>query len=148
MGKTITQNRKARHNFTIEDEYEAGIVLIGTEVKSLRQGHCSIMESYVSIEDGEAFLVNAHIDPYDQGSKFVQQEPRRRRKLLLHKKEIKKLLAKSQKGGYTIIALSMYWNDQGKAKLKIATAKGKKKYDKRETEKQRDWERDKRSMLS
>lgn len=147
MGKTIAQNRKARYDYFIEDEYEAGIILIGAEVKSLREGRCSIKESYVSIEDGEAFLVNAHIDPYDKASKFVNQEPRRKRKLLLHKREINKLLAKSQKGGYTIISLSMYFNGKGIVKIKIATAKGKKKYDKRQTVKDRDWERDKRNLL-
>ena len=147
MSKTIAQNRKARYDYHIEDEYEAGIILIGAEVKSLREGRCSIKESYVSIEDGEAFLINAHIDRYDKASKFVNQEPRRKRKLLLHRREINKLLAKSQKGGYTIISLSIYFNNKGIAKLKIATAKGKKKHDKRETEKQRDWERDKRNLL-
>jgi len=146
MGKSISQNRKVRHNYTIDDEYEAGIVLQGNEVKSLAVGQCSIAESYVTIEGNEAFLVNAHIDPYDLGSKFVAQEPRRRRKLLLHKREIKNLLVKSQQGGYTIVALSMYFNDTGKVKLKIATARGKKNYDKRATEKQRDWDRDKRNL--
>lgn len=148
MGQTIAQNRKARHDYLIEDEYEAGIILIGAEVKSLREGRCSIKESYVSIEDGEAFLINAHIDRYEKASKFVNHEPRRKRKLLLHKREINKLLAKSQKGGYTIIALSLYFNGKGIAKLKIATAKGKKKHDKRQTEKDRDWERDKRNLLA
>lgn len=147
MSKTIAQNRKTRYNYTIGDEFEAGIVLIGSEVKSLRLGHCSIAESYISIEDGEAFLINAHIDLYEHRSMFIEQEPRRKRKLLLHKREIKKLLAKSQKEGYTIISLSMYFNNSGKVKIKIATAKGKKNYDKRETEKRRDWERDKRNLI-
>lgn len=147
MSKTIAQNRRARYDYTIDDEYEAGIMLTGPEVKSLRNGKCSIMESYVSIDGNEAFLVNAHIDPYEQANApNYTHEPRRLRKLLLHRKEINKLVAKSQREGYTIIPLSMYFNSRGIAKLKIATGKGKKKYDKRETEKRKTWEREKKSI--
>ncbi len=142
--KTIATNRKARHNYFIEDEWEAGIVLVGSEVKSLRANHCSIAESYVSIEDREAFLVNAHIDPYKEAR--VNHEPRRHRKLLLNRREINKLIAKSQREGYTILPLSLYFNDKGKAKVKIAVAKGKKKYDKRESEKRKEWERNKKQL--
>lgn len=148
MSKTVAQNRKARHDYLIEDEYEAGLVLTGPEVKSLRNGRCSIMESYVTVDGNEAFLVNAHIDPYEQANApNSTQEPRRRRKLLLHRKEINKLIAKSQREGYTIIALSVYFNDRGLAKIKIATGKGKKKYDKREAEKRKDWNREKSDLL-
>lgn len=148
MSKTVAQNRRARHDYTIEDEYEAGIMLTGPEVKSLRNGKCSIMESYVTIDDNEAFLVNAHIDPYEQANAPNQNhEPRRRRKLLLHRREINKLIAKSQREGYTIIALSVYFNNRGIAKIKIATAKGKKNYDKREAEKRKEWNREKTGLL-
>jgi len=147
MSKMIAQNRKVRHDYFIEDKFEAGIMLVGSEVKSLRAGHCSIAESYVSIEDGEVWLINAHIEVYKMATAFATHLPTRRRKLLLNKREIKKLLDKSKRGGYTIVSLSMYFNAKGKVKLEIATGKGKKKHDKRETEKQRDWDRDKRSML-
>ena len=147
MSKTVAQNRRARHDYLIDDEYEAGLVLTGPEVKSLRNGKCSIMESYITIDGNEAFLVNAHIDPYEQANAPNENhEPRRRRKLLLHRREINKLIAKSQREGYTIIALSVYFNNRGMAKIKIATAKGKKKYDKREAEKQKDWRREERDL--
>jgi len=148
MSKTVAQNRRARHDYLIEDEYEAGMVLTGPEVKSLRNGRCSIMESYITIDGNEAFLVNAHIDPYEQANTpNLTHEPKRRRKLLLHRREINKLIAKSQREGYTIIALSVYFNDRGIAKIKIATGKGKKKYDKREAEKRKDWNREKNILM-
>lgn len=147
MSKTVAQNRRARHDYLIEDEYEAGLVLTGPEVKSLRNGKCSIMESYITIDGNEAFLVNAHIDPYEQANAPNEHhDPRRRRKLLLHRREISKLIAKSQREGYTIIALSVYFNNRGIAKIKIATGKGKKKYDKREAEKRKEWNREKSSL--
>ena len=145
MIKLIAQNRRARHDYFIEDEYEAGIILTGAEVKSLRNGRCSIAESYVSIDNNEAFLINAHVDPYEQANQL--HENKRPKKLLLHRREINKLISRSQREGYSIIPLLLYFNDKGKAKVKIATAKGKKKYDKRETEKRKEWKKEKRNMM-
>jgi SsrA-binding protein len=147
MSKTIAKNRRARHDYTIDDEYEAGLVLTGPEIKSMRVGGCSIMESYISIENNEAFLINAHVAPYEQANApDYTHEPRRKRKLLLHRQEITKLIDKSQREGYTVIALSLYFNSRGMAKIKIAAAKGKKNYDKREDEKRKEWNREKNAI--
>lgn len=140
------QNRKARRDYFIEENHEAGIMLTGTEVKSLRQGHATITEAYAGEIKGELFLLNAHIPEYGSASRF-NHEPRRPRKLLLHKREIGKLLAAVQRKGMTLVALSIYFNDKGMAKVDLGLAKGKHSYDKRATSKDRDWKRDKARLL-
>ena len=142
----IADNRKARYNFEIGEVLEAGIALSGTEVKSLRQSKANIAESYVSAEGGEIWLINGHIPEYRQASRFNHQ-PRRPRKLLLHKREIAKLIVSVQQQGMTIVPLKLYFNDRGVAKLEIALARGKRIHDKRESEKQRDWQREKARLL-
>ena len=127
--KIIVNNRKARHDYFIEDVYECGIALVGTEVKSLRQGKASIKESYADIKDGEVYLYQMNISPYEQGSYF-NVDPLRPRKLLLHKQEIRKLIGLKQREGYTLIPLNLYFT-KGKVKVELALAKGKKLYDKR-----------------
>ncbi|MDD9910912.1 MAG: SsrA-binding protein SmpB [Ahrensia sp.] len=145
-GKTIAENRKARYNFAIEDDFEAGIVLHGTEVKALRTGKANIAESYVSYEDGELWLINGHIPEYLQGNRF-NHEPRRRRKLLMSKREISRLSQAVARDGMTLVPLRLYFNGRGLAKLKIALAKGKKVHDKRQSERKRDWQREKGRLL-
>ena len=146
-GRTIiSDNRKARFNFEIEETFEAGIALQGTEVKALRAGEGSIAESYAEVKDGQVWLVNANIPEFSHGNRF-NHEPRRPRKLLMHKREIHKLAGAVQKEGKTIVPLKLYFNEQGRAKLEIALAKGKKLHDKRETEKKRDWQREKSRLL-
>ncbi|MFP6710184.1 MAG: SsrA-binding protein SmpB [Rhodospirillales bacterium] len=135
------QNRKARHDYFIEDNFEAGIVLQGTEIKSIRNGRASIQESYASEEGGELFLVNAYIPEYQAGGRD-QHETRRPRKLLLHKKELAKMFNAVNREGMTIIPLSLYFNKRGMLKVDLGLAKGKRQYDKRHTDKARDWKRD------
>jgi SsrA-binding protein len=142
----IADNRKARYNFEIGEVLEAGLALSGTEVKSLRQSKANIAESYVSPEGGEIWLINAHIPQYLQASRF-NHETRRPRKLLLHKREIARLIVAAQQQGMTIVPLKLYFNDRGVAKVEIALARGKKLHDKRETEKKRDWQREKARLL-
>jgi SsrA-binding protein len=144
--KMIADNRKARYAYAISDTLEAGIMLVGSEVKSLRSGKSTISESYAHDKDGELWLVNAYIPEYTQASRF-NHEPKRTRKLLVHKREAAKLAAAIQREGMTLIPLKMYFNAKGKAKLELGLAKGKKLHDKRETEKQRDWQRDKARLL-
>ena len=139
MGKIIATNRRAHHDYFIEDTYEAGIVLEGTEIKSVRQGKVSIQEAYVRIENGEAFIHNMHIAQYDFGTK-KNHDPTRVRKLLLHRKEISRLYGLQQQTGYSLIPLRVYIKD-GYAKIEVAVAKGKKLYDKREDIKKRDFNR-------
>ncbi|MFI0501293.1 SsrA-binding protein SmpB [Streptomyces albogriseolus] len=129
--KLIAQNKKARHDYLIIDTYEAGLVLTGTEVKSLRQGRASLVDGFVQLTDHEAWLHNVHVPEYSQGT-WTNHSARRKRKLLLHREEIDKLEAKSQETGHTIVPLSLYFKD-GRAKVEIALAKGKKEYDKRQT---------------
>ena len=129
--KLVAQNKKARHDYHLDDFYEAGLVLTGTEVKSLRAGRASLVDAYASIKDGEVWLQNAHIPEYDQGS-WTNHEPRRPRKLLLHRGEIVQLIGKTKESGLTLVPLSLYFKD-GKAKVEIALARGKKSYDKRQT---------------
>lgn len=129
--KLIAQNRKARHDYAIEDVYEAGLVLSGTEVKSLRAGRASLIDAFATIRDGEAWLTGMHIPEYTQGT-WTNHEPRRTRKLLLHRDEILRLIGKTKEGGLTLVPLSLYFKD-GRAKVEIALAKGKKTYDKRQT---------------
>jgi SsrA-binding protein len=138
--KLICQNKKAWHNYFIEDKYEAGISLLGTEVKSLREGRANLGDSYGKIKDGEIFLVDAHISPYTHGNRF-NSDPLRTRKLLLHKKEIRRLIGKIQEKGFTLIPLRLYFSN-GKAKVELGLAKGKKLFDKRETIKRKTMERD------
>jgi len=144
--KLIADNRKARYSYAIEDSLEAGIVLTGSEVKSLRNGKTTIAESYAHAKDGEIFLVNAYIPEYTQASRF-NHEPKRMRKLLVHKREVAKLAQATQREGMTLVPLKMYFNAKGIAKLQLGIAKGKKVHDKRDTEKQRDWARDKARLL-
>jgi SsrA-binding protein len=144
--KIIADNRKARHAYAIDSVLEAGIVLTGSEVKSLRNGKATIAESYAQAKDGEIFLVNSYIPEYTQASRF-NHEPKRTRKLLVRKSEIAKLAVASQREGMTLIPLKMYFNPKGIAKLELGIAKGKKLHDKRETEKQRDWQRDKARLM-
>ncbi len=138
--RDITVNRKARYEYSIIQTYEAGIVLQGTEVKSLRQGKINLVDSYASIKDGEAWLVGAHISVYDQGS-INNHEPTRTRKLLLNKSEIRKLIGKTKEKGLTLIPLRLYFKN-GKVKVELALAKGKKTYDKREAIAKKDFQRD------
>lgn len=142
----IADNRKARYNFSIEDVFEAGLVLTGTEVKSLRNGKANIAESYASVEGNELWLINAHIPEYLEGNRF-NHEPRRRRKLLMSRREINRLGQAIDRDGMTLVPLKLYFNDRGMAKLEIALAKGKKVHDKRETERRRDWNREKARVL-
>ncbi|MBT2472832.1 SsrA-binding protein SmpB [Streptomyces sp. ISL-66] len=128
--KLIAQNKKARHDYTIIDTYECGLVLTGTEVKSLRQGRASLVDGFVSVESGEAWLYNVHVPEYSQGT-WTNHSARRKRKLLLHREEIDKLDSKTGETGNTIVPLSLYFKD-GRAKIEIALAKGKKEYDKRQ----------------
>ncbi len=127
----IASNRKARHDYSIEDVFEAGIMLSGTEVKALRAGRASLTDGFVSVDGGEAWLEGVHISEYSQGT-WTNHAPRRKRKLLLHREEIDKLQSKSQETGHTIVPLALYFKD-GRAKVEIALAKGKKEYDKRQT---------------
>ena len=133
--KVVATNRKARHDYTIEDTYEAGLVLTGTEVKSLREGRASLVDGYAFIEFGEAWLDAVHIPEYNQGT-WTNHPPRRKRKLLLHKTQILKIHNKIKEGGYTIVPLSIYFSD-GRAKVEIAVAKGKREYDKRQALRER-----------
>jgi SsrA-binding protein len=145
--KVVAENRKARHEYFITDDYEAGIMLTGTEVKSLRKGHAQIGESYASVEDGGLWLINAHIPEYQDAGRFFQHEPRRRRKLLLHAREIHKLALATERKGMTIVPLELYFNARGKAKLKLGLAEGKKLHDKREAAKKADWNREKARLM-
>ena len=144
--KLIAENRKARFAYAIGDTLEAGIMLTGAEVKSLRGGHSTIAESYAHAKDGELWLVNSYIPEYLQANR-MNHEPKRTRKLLVHKREVAKLSNAIQREGMTIVPLKMYFNAKGRAKLLLGIAKGKIVHDKRETEKQRDWARDKARLL-
>ncbi|KQP46597.1 SsrA-binding protein [Brevundimonas sp. Leaf280] len=144
--KVIAENRRARFDYFLEENIEAGIQLLGTEIKALRDGRANIAESYAAVEGREIVLINADIPPYKQANRF-NHEPRRPRKLLLHRKQIDKLMGAVQRDGQTIIPLKLYLNDAGKAKLEIALAKGKKLHDKREASAERDWQRDKARLM-
>ena len=140
------QNRRARHEYLIEDSVEAGLVLMGSEVKSLRAGKASLGEAYAGEQSGELYLLNAHIAEYSPANRFGHS-PKRARKLLLHKRERDRLLGQIRREGYTLVPLSIYFNDRGIAKLTLGLARGKKKADKREAAKQRDWQREKARIL-
>ena len=144
--KVVAENRKARYNYEIIDTYEAGLMLTGTEVKSLREGKANIAESYASDENGEIWLINSYLPEYLQANRF-NHEPKRPRKLLLHRKQINKLMGAVDREGMTLIPLKLYFNERGRAKLLLAVAKGKKLHDKRESEKKRDWGREKGRLL-
>lgn len=144
--KVIAENRRARFDYQIESDLECGIVLMGSEVKSLRTGQSNIAESYASVEDGELWLTNAHIATYDPAKTWGHEE-RRKRKLLVKRKELARLWNATAREGMTIVPLVMYFNDKGRVKLKIAIAKGKKLHDKRATEAERDWNRQKQRLL-
>jgi SsrA-binding protein len=146
-GKIAAQNRRARHDYFIENTVEAGIILVGTEVKSLRTGQASIQEAFAREVDGELFLVNAHIPEYQQAHKLLQHEVKRPRKLLLHRKEMTKLMGSIKREGVTIVPLAIYFNPRGMAKVQLGLAKGKRMADKRQADKERDWQRDKARLL-
>ncbi|KAA2315685.1 SsrA-binding protein SmpB [Pseudooceanicola sediminis] len=143
--KIIAENRRARYDYAIEDDLECGIMLTGSEVKSLRIGQSNIAESYAAVEEGELWLVNSYIAPYDRA--MFGHEPRARRKLLVSKKEMAGLWKSTQREGMTLVPLVMYFNHRGMAKIKIGVAKGKKNHDKRATEAKRDWGRQKQRLL-
>lgn len=145
--KVIADNRRARFEYHLEDDIEAGLQLTGTEVKSLRQGQANIAESYASVENGGIFLINANIPEYQQAGPFYQHEPKRPRRLLLHRREIARLAQAVEREGMTIIPTQLYFNPRGIAKLRLSIAKGKKLHDKRETSKKRDWNREKARIL-
>ena len=144
--KVVADNRQARYSYAIESTLEAGLMLTGSEVKSLRAGKAMIAESHAYAKDGEIFLVNAHIPEYTMANRF-NHEPRRVRKLLLRKTEVRKLAAAVQREGMTLVPLRVYFNRRGIAKIELGLAKGKKLHDKRETEKARDWARDKQRLM-
>ena len=144
--KLVAENRRARFDYFLEDSLEAGLVLTGSEVKSLRLGRANIAESYASVEGGEMVLINAYIPEYPGANRF-NHEPRRGRKLLLHRRQIAKLTQAVQREGRTIVPVKLFFDEKGRAKLEIALAKGKKLHDKRDSEKKRDWSREKGRLL-
>lgn len=145
-GGTIAQNRRARHEYFIEDKFEAGLSLLGWEVKSLRAGKANLTDAYVTFKNNEAFLFGAQITPLLQASTHVIADPLRTRKLLLNRREINRLMGAVQQKGYSCVPLALYWS-HGRVKCEIAIVKGKQLHDKRETEKERDWQREKHRIL-
>ncbi|CAK0741675.1 SsrA-binding protein [Gammaproteobacteria bacterium] len=145
-GATIALNKQARHEYLIEDRFEAGLVLEGWEVKGLRAGRAQLKESYVIIKSGEAWLLGSHISALSSASTHVNPDPVRTRKLLLHNEELRKLIGAVERKGYTLVPLAMYWKG-GRAKIEIALAKGKQTHDKRATERDRDWQREKQRLF-
>ena len=143
---TIALNKKARHDFFIEERFEAGLELQGWEVKSLREGRVQLSESYILVKNSEAWLLGVHISPLNSASTHVTPDPTRTRKLLLHRRELDKLIGAVERKGYTIVPLALYWK-KGRAKLEIALARGKQSHDKRASEKDRDWGREKQRLL-
>ncbi len=144
--KIVADNRRARFNYAIDEVFEAGVALTGSEVKSLRQGKASIAESYAAADDGELWLYNSNITEYKQAGRF-NHAPKRPRKLLLHKRQINKLIGAVEREGMTVVPLKLYFNEKGRAKIEIALAKGKKLHDKRETEKKRSWDRERGRLM-
>ncbi len=144
--KVVAENRKARFNYFIEETFEAGLALQGTEVKALRAGEGTIAESYAEVKDGQVFLINANIPEFSHGNRNNHQ-PKRPRKLLLHEREINKMLGAVERKGMTLVPLSIYFNSKGRAKIELALAKGKQAHDKRATIKDRDWKRDKARLM-
>ncbi len=143
---TIARNKKARHEFFVEDTFEAGLALQGWEVKSLRAGRAQLTESYVHLRDGEAWLLGSHVTPLTTASTHVQTDPTRTRKLLLHRHELDRLIGAVERKGYTLVPLDLHWR-KGKVKLELGLAKGKKQHDKRATQKDRDWKRQQARIL-
>ena len=146
MGKLLSQNKKARHDYFIEEKYECGIALTGTEIKSARQGKINLKDSYAKVVNGEVMVFNMHIAPYEQGNRF-NVDSKRPRKLLLHKREIRKLLGYTTQDGLTLVPLSVYLNEKGLAKLELAVAKGKKNYDKRDDIAKKDADRKMQQLM-
>lgn len=144
--KTIALNRRARFEYALEDRYEAGLALQGWEVKAIRAGHANIGDAYAYIHDGEIYLIGAQITPLIQASSHVVAEDRRTRKLLLHRREIDKLIGRVEREGYTLVPTAMYWS-KNRVKLEIAVARGKQAHDKRQASKDRDWQRDKQRIM-
>ena len=144
--KVVAENRRARFDYFVDDRFEAGIALTGTEVKALRQGEGSIAESYATVDGDEIWLINSHIPEYSHGNR-LNHEPRRKRKLLLKGREIAKLHGAVTRQGLTLVPLSIYFNSRGKAKVELALARGKKVHDKRDTVKERDWKREQQRLL-
>jgi SsrA-binding protein len=144
--RPIAENRRARFDYFIEERYEAGLVLKGWEVKALRAGRAQLTEAYVYLRNGEAFMTGAHVAPLNSASTHVETDPVRTRKLLLKHRELEHLIGAVERRGYTLVPLELYWKD-GRAKLQVGLAKGKKQHDKRATEKDRDWQRDKSRLL-
>ena len=145
-GGTIALNKRARHEYSFEDKYEAGLALQGWELKAIRAGRANLTDGYAYVQDGELFLIGAQITPLIQASTHVIANDRRTRKLLLHRREIDKLIGRVERDGYTIVPTAMYWS-KNKVKLEIALAKGKQAHDKRESERERDWQRDKQRVM-
>lgn len=146
MSSTIALNREAKHDYFIEERFEAGMVLQGWEVKSLRAGRLNLKDSYVLVKGGELWLLGAHISPLPTASTHINPDPTRTRKLLMHKEEINRLIGSVERKGFTVVPLAMYWK-QGRAKVEIALVKGKQEHDKRATLKEREWQRDKARIL-
>ena len=144
--KVVAENRRARYDYAIEDTYEAGIALTGTEVKSLRFGEGSIAESYAEVKDGEVWLINSNIPEFSHGNRF-NHEPKRPRKLLLHEREINKMFGAVARQGMTLVPLSVYFNSRGRAKVELAIARGRKAHDKREHEREKDWKKEQGRLL-
>ena len=144
--KVVADNRKARFHYFIDETFEAGVALTGTEVKSLRQGKATIGESYADARDGEIWLINSNIPEYLQANRF-NHTPKRPRKLLLHRRQINRLVGAVEREGMTLVPLKLYFNEQGRAKVELALARGKKLYDKRDTEKKRSWERERGRLM-
>lgn len=145
-GKTIALNKKARHDYSIDERFEAGIALEGWEVKSLRAGKVQIVESYILLKNNEAYLFGAHITPLPTASTHISPDPQRSRKLLLHRTELNRLIGAVERKGFALVPTALYWKN-GKVKLELGVAKGKKAHDKRETEKDRDWQRQKARLM-
>ena len=143
---TVAVNKKARHDYFIEDTFEAGLALEGWEVKSLRAGRAQLTESYVHVRDGEAWLLGSHITPLSTASTHIRPDPTRTRKLLMHRHELDRLIGAVERKGYTLVPLNLHWN-RGRAKLEVGLARGKKQHDKRATTKERDWQRQKARIL-
>ena len=146
MSKLIAENRRARFDYFLEDKLEAGLMLTGTEVKALREGRANIAESYVGVQGRDLALINANIPEYGPANRF-NHEPRRQRKLLLHRKELDKFISAAQREGRTLVPTRLYFNDKGLVKLEVALAKGKKEHDKRATEADRDWKREQGRLM-
>lgn len=144
--RTVAENRRARFDYHLDETYDAGVALVGSEVKSLRDGRASIQDAYAAEQDGEIWLINSHIPEYHGANRF-NHEPRRQRKLLLKHREIDNLIGALKRGGVTLVPLTIYFNERGRAKVKIALARGKKLHDKREASKERDWKREQHRLL-